>query len=133
MDVIIQSMHVVGLVTYSLSTHYVMMEPFVHSEGEQICSRLPTFTTMSILSCQASEINYIIQLRLQWLNTTCKIIFERCRACQLPRHNRCNGDITAEDVFAHHLILVHITCSEYTFTHCASCVTLVYGSERSLA
>lgn len=51
MDVIIQLMHVVGLVMYTLSTHYAMMEPFVHNEGEQICSRLPTFTTMSVLSC----------------------------------------------------------------------------------
>lgn len=58
--------------------------------------------------------------------------FERCCMCLLSQPNRCNGDISAEDVFTDHLILVHFSSSVFTFTHPSSCVTLVYASKRPL-
>lgn len=49
-------------------------------------------------------------------------------ARQLPAHNRCNGDIAAEDVFTRHLTLVHVRSSAHT-RH-TRCVSLVCAAER---
>lgn len=53
--------------------------------------------------------------------------YSRC-AHQLPAHNRCNGDIAAEDVFTRHLTLVHVR--SWAHTRHTSCVTSVCTSER---
>lgn len=53
--------------------------------------------------------------------------YTRC-ARQLPAHNRCNGDIAAEDVFTRHLTLARIRSLAH-MRH-TSCVTLVCASER---
>lgn len=71
----------------------------------------PVLLQIILPDCDVSAIAWNIIDK--WSNCECAACwlhvrsYSRC-TCQLPAHNRCNGDIAAEDAFTRHLTLVHV-------------------------